>query len=98
MTEPAPLPAPAAITAAIPAWEGTAEALLQRATALGRRDGLAGPADRPAELPGWRQAELLRRLGPGAVPPLLLLALRQCYAAGHRHGSDVRRESRRRRA
>lgn len=92
MTEPSPLTSPPGFA------EGTAEALLQRAAALGRRDGLAGPGDRAPELPGWRQAELLRPLAPTPVPPLLLLALRQCYAAGHRHGSDVRRESRRRRA
>lgn len=112
MTEPdhpaATLPAPAPPA---PAWEAAAEALLQRAVALGRRDGLEGPEDRP----DWQRATRLPPLAalatpgaagttpgtttPGAttLPPLLLLALRQCYAAGHRHGSDVRREKARRR-
>ncbi|MDQ1077545.1 hypothetical protein [Pseudoroseomonas cervicalis] len=90
MIEPEPAPTPAPLLS-----EAAAEALLRRAVALGRRDGLAGPEDRPA----WPRAALLRPLGTAeAAPPLLLLALRQCYAAGHRHGSDVRREKARRRA
>ncbi|MCQ4161699.1 hypothetical protein NON00_17430 [Roseomonas sp. GC11] len=78
-----------------PDWEAHAAALLDRAAALGRRDGLEGIED----VPDWPEAELLRPLPLAGKPPrLLLLALRHCYVAGHRHGSDVRRENDRRAA
>jgi len=73
-------------------WEGLAEALLGRAVALGRRDGLQGlhrDIAGTADLPGLRERP---------VPDVLLAAMRHCYAAGHVHGADVRREGRRRRA
>ncbi|MDJ0390344.1 hypothetical protein QMO56_19715 [Roseomonas sp. E05] len=73
-------------------WEGLAEALLQRAVTLGRRDGLQGQhrdITGAASLPGMQEMPL---------PDVLLAAMRHCYAAGHVHGADVRREGRRRRA
>ncbi|ONG46703.1 hypothetical protein BKE38_25010 [Pseudoroseomonas deserti] len=73
---------------AAPDWEALAPWLLDRATAQGRRDGLAGLHDRAPALPG-----------PWPAPPALLQAgLGQCYAAGLRHGQDVRLEQARRRA
>ncbi|MXP65599.1 hypothetical protein E0493_19815 [Roseomonas sp. M0104] len=73
-------------------WEGLAEALLQRAVALGRRDGLQGQfrdIAGAAGLPGLQAVP---------VPDVLLAAMRHCYTAGHAHGADVRREGHRRRA
>ncbi|WP_160000588.1 hypothetical protein [Roseomonas sp. 18066] len=74
-------------------WESLAPWLLDRATAQGRRDGLAGwrSAAPDSPPPGLPQ--------PWPAPPALLLAgLGQCYAAGLRHGQEVRLEQARRRA
>lgn len=73
-------------------WEGLAEALLQRAVALGRRDGLQGQHRDIASVAG------LPGLQDMPVPDVLLAAMRHCYRAGHVHGADVRREGCRRRA
>jgi hypothetical protein len=76
---------------------GFDEAVLDRATALGRRDGLVGQR-RNIVLEGFAQEILRRQAAPAGQ--ILGAAFRQCYAAGHRHGAEVRRENdvRRRRA
>lgn len=75
-------------------WEGLTETLLRRAVALGRRDGLEGQHRDVADA-GAAPLPFLRNM---PIPDLLLSAMRQCYAAGHAHGADVRQEGRRRRA
>lgn len=85
-----PLPTPSAAD-----WDGIADRLLRRAAALGRRDGLHGQR---RDVSATGLAEILP-LHSTAIPPrLLLAALRQCYTAGHVHGTDVRNEGCRRRA
>jgi len=74
-------------------WEALAETLLRRAVALGRRDGLKGQ-HRDVAAAGAAHLPLLQEM---PLPDFLLTALRQCYAAGHAHGADVRREGQRRR-
>jgi hypothetical protein len=70
-------------------WDAVAPRLLSRASAQGRRDGLAGRG--PRAFPGFPL--------PWPAPPALLLAgFGQCYAAGLRHGQEVRQEQARRRA
>jgi hypothetical protein len=73
------------------------ETLLDRAAALGRRDGLVGHR-RDIALEGFVTTALAAQ--DDAACRILSAALRQCYAAGHRHGADVQRENaaRRRRA
>ena len=72
-----------------PDWEGLAPWLLDRATARGRRDGLEGRQG---------QADIAALSHPWPEPPALLRAgLGQCYAAGLRHGQEVRLEQARRR-
>ncbi|WP_157985703.1 hypothetical protein [Teichococcus vastitatis] len=73
------------------------ESTLDRATALGRRDGLVGQR-RDIVLEGFVQDVLGQQISP--ADHILGAAFRHCYAAGHRHGAEVRRENeaRRRRA
>jgi len=73
-------------------WEGLADVLLRRAVALGRRDGLQG------QQRDITSAEGVPGLSEMPLPDVLLAAMRHCYAAGHTHGADVRREGHRRRA
>lgn len=88
----------------IPPVPDRAEAALAQAAALGRRDGLAG-ACRQFRLRQTRDGMVLleddqeqhRTWLPLAQSPVLLAALRHCYAAGHAHGADVRRENEARR-
>jgi hypothetical protein len=101
-----PIPAlpPHAQSAADPARH-LAEAAMAQAAALGRRDGLQGgyrnfmlqPAGAGLDLLDDRQqhqAWLPQELAQG---PVLLAAVQHCYAAGHAHGTDVRRENQERR-
>jgi len=76
-------------------WDGIADRLLRRAAALGRRDGLHGQR-RDMSTAGL--TEILPLHSTALPPRLLLAALRQCYTAGHVHGTDVRNEGCRRRA
>lgn len=79
-----------------------ADHVLSRAAALGRRDGLEGqPGDLHGEMLDSNLGLLARQataaLGAGGIErQLLLMAIRQCYAAGHAHGADVRRQNTRR--
>ncbi|MFZ6765369.1 MULTISPECIES: hypothetical protein [Acetobacterales] len=89
-----------------PSPEQLAETMLSRAAALGRRDGLCGPAQDAAAMALGEGIglDLLARRAPQdwlVVPgqrALLMAALRQCYRAGRAHGAEVRRENDARRA
>lgn len=72
-------------------WEGTLQALLANAAAQGRRDGLSSRHLEDVAHNVSTQPDL-----PPGLQLFLRIALRHCYAAGHRHGADVRRENDRR--
>ncbi|MFC3126163.1 hypothetical protein ACFOD4_13930 [Pseudoroseomonas globiformis] len=71
------------------------ETMLDHAAALGRRDGLMG--QRRDVLQEGFAADALAETAGVALAGLLGAALRQCYAAGHCHGAEVRRENEARR-
>lgn len=86
-------------------WEAPMEAVLARAAAQGRRDGLCraeGVTVEPHEAEAALDGAGLDGTGlegaglPAPLHPLLRIAVRHCYAAGHRHGAEVRRENDRR--
>ncbi|MDB5369468.1 MAG: hypothetical protein JWP20_1026 [Roseomonas sp.] len=86
-------------------WPATGEAAMAKAAALGRRDGLAGRSrDFMLEQFDGGLAVIdttLQEPMPGAPlswqhSRLMLVAVRQCYAAGRHHGGDVRLEQERR--
>lgn len=79
-------------------WEGALQTLLAQAAAQGRRDGLSSGS--PQDALSWSGLEQIpaRPELPAELRPFLQIALHHCYAAGHRHGADVRRENDRRMA
>jgi hypothetical protein len=91
----------------IPApWPHLGEAAMAKAAALGRRDGMTGQSRDFALLEhgvGMAVIDTKRQEAMPGAPlawqhsRLMLAAVRQCYAAGHHHGGDVRLEKERRR-
>lgn len=78
-----------------PFWEDAVGAMLVRAAAQGRRDGMDQMIRQEADPTGPATPAADAALPP-ELRPMLRIALRQCYIAGRLHGAEVRRENDRR--